>query len=340
MNTVERRLFHKLKKKKMFGSAKAIAKAVMTLNSSISEEQFDQYHTLLGTTETAKRLKSPSIRQKRKLKTFDQLQVRTPEKKLKVAVCLSGQPRSLIHCLDSLQRFFHGHEVTYFCHSWSGQTDPALLQPLGNFFFSESDSPDTSEFERQAIQQYGLKHFDSDMKIPFVSPNVFPMWNGVQQAFNAISEHGFQAGQFDLVCRMRYDNFWIGQFDLEDFTFKDNTLVIDRNYNGYGGYGDQFAIGTPAAMSHYFNIYNWLTSDFLKGGYSNNCFPEVMLKDYLDYCGIKVHEEDFGLRLLRDDYVGLAPQDIPLRNHAVSKERNARLSAYVKESFPDEWHNN
>jgi len=97
MNTVERKLFHKLKKKKMFRSAKAIARALMTLNSSISEEQFDQYHTLLGTTETAKRLKSPSIRQQRKLKTFDQSQIREPEKKLKIAVCLSGQPRSLIH---------------------------------------------------------------------------------------------------------------------------------------------------------------------------------------------------------------------------------------------------
>lgn len=335
MNTVERKLFYKLKKKKMFGSARAIAKTVMTLNSSISEEQFDQYHTLLGTPETAKRLKSPSIRQKRKLKTFDQLQVRSPEKKLKIAVCLSGQPRSLIHCLGPLQRFFHGHEVTYFCHSWRGQTDPTLLEPLGTFFFSESDSPETFDFERQAIKQYGLKDFDDSIKVPYVSPNVFPMWNGVQQAYLSIRQHGFETIEFDLICRMRYDNFWVGQFDAEDFDFASTNLMIDRNYNGYGGYGDQFAIGSPAAMEKYFSLYNWLTSDFLQGGYSENCFPEVMLRDYLNSCEIEVIEEDFGLRLLRPEFIGMAATEIPLRSHIASKKRNAGIAEYMKTHHSD-----
>lgn len=335
MNTFEKKLFYKLKKKKMFSSAKTIAKTMMALKSSISEEQFDQYHTLLGTPETTRRLKSPSARQQRKLKTFDQSQVREPEKKLKIAVCLSGQPRSMVHCLDSLQRFFYGHDVSFFCHAWTGQADSASLSPLGNVFISESESPDTFEFEHLAIKQYGLKDFGKGIKVPYVSPNVFPMWYGVQQAYLSLQNHEVNPESFDLICRMRYDNFWIGQFDSEDLKFTDNMLLIDRNYNEHGGYGDQFAIGTPAAMAKYLNIYNWLTSDFLKGGYSDNCFPEVMLRDYLDHCDIKVHEEDFGLRLLRDDYVGLAPQDIPLRNHEVSKKRNAYISEYIKTHHSD-----
>lgn len=335
MNTIERKLFHKLKKKKMFGTARAIAKAMMTLNSLISEEQFDQYHTLLGTPETAKRLKSPSIRQQRKLKTFDQLQVRTPEKKLKIAVCLSGQPRSLIHCQDSLQRFFHGHEVTYFCHSWRDQTDPVLLEPLETFFFYETDSPETFDFERQAIKQYGLKDFDNNIQVPYVSPNVFPMWNGIQQAYLSIQRNGCHAKDFDLICRMRYDNFWVGQFDAEDFGFTSDNLMIDRNYNGYGGYGDQFAIGSPTAMAKYFGLYNWLISDFLQGGYSEDCFPEVMLKDYLNSCDIEVIEEDFGLRLLRPEFIGMSATEIPLRSHIASKKRNASIAEYIATNHND-----
>lgn len=335
MNNFERKLFHKLKKKKMFKAARSLAKAAMTLKSYISEEQFDQYHTLLGTTEMTKRLKSPSVRQQRKLKTFDQSQIREPEKKLKIAVCLSGQPRSLIHCIDSLKRFFHGHEVTYFCHSWRGQTDPTLLQPLGNFFFTESDSPDTSEFERQAILKYGLKDFNNNVKVPYVSPNVFPMWNGVQQAFLSIRKHDLDPAEFDLVCRMRYDNFWVGQFDAEDFNFSNHNLMIDRNYNGYGGYGDQFAIGLPVVMEKYFNLYNWLTSEFLRGGYSDRCFPEVMLKDYLSYCDIEIAEEDFGLRLLRPEFIGIAATEIPLRSHIASQKRNTAIAEYVKTHHSD-----
>lgn len=335
MSPLEQKVFYKLKKKKKFVLARSIAKGMLTFNSSVSEEQFDQYHTLLGTESIRQRLKQPSNRQQRKLECFNQSHTRSPDKVLKIAVCLSGQPRSLVHCLESLQRFFHGFEVTYFCHSWRGQTDPALLEPLGSFYFSETDSPETFSFERLAIEQYGLKDFDNNVKVPYVSPNVFPMWNGVQQAYLSIRQHDFDPAQFDLVCRMRYDNFWVGQFDAENFNFTDNNLMIDRNYNGYGGYGDQFAIGSPAVMEQYFNLYNWLTTDFLKGGYSNNCFPEVMLKDYLLHCGIEVAEEDFGLRLLRPEFVGMPATEIPLRSHIASKKRNAGIAEYMKTHHSD-----
>lgn len=338
MNTLEKKIFHKLKKIKRLGAARSLAKTMLRLRSDISEAQFDQYHTLLGTEALSQRLTNPTERQQRKLESFDQSNRRQPKKQLRIAVCLSGQPRSLVNCLDSLRRFFHGHEVTYFCHSWQGQTDPKLLVPLGRFYFSETTPPETSDFERRAIQQYGLKDFNNGVKVPYVSPNVFPMWNGIQQAYLSINKHQTEAGQFDLICRMRYDNFWVGQFDIEDFNFSDDCVVIDRNYNGYGGYGDQFAIGSPRAMAKYFNLYDWLISDFLRGGYPDKCFPEVILGNYLKDSGLSVVEEDFGLRLLRDDYVGMSPHDIPLRNHLVSKERNARLSSYVKELFPKEWH--
>lgn len=337
MNTLESWIFKKLLKKKNYSLARTIAALSLKLHKRISEAQFDQYHTLLGTDKVSQGLRVASDRQQRKLLSFDQGNIRNPGKPLKIAVCLSGQPRSLIHCQDSLKRFFHGHEVTYFCHSWQGQTDPELLSSLGKVYFSETESPETFDYERQAIIKYGLKDFNNGVKIPYVSPNVFPMWNGIQQAYLSIQNNNLKAEEFDLICRMRYDNFWIGQFDIEESIFKENQIIIDRNYNGFGGYGDQFAIGPPSAMAKYFNLYTWLTSEFLEGGYSKNCFPEVMLKDYLFHCGIEVIEDDFGLRLLRPEFIGLPVNKIPLRNHAVSKQRNSQLSQYVKLNFPKEW---
>ena len=335
MNTTERKLFHKLAKKRWHKTARLLAKLFLVTRSRISEEQFDHYLTLLGPRALIQGLKKKTERQNRKLISFSQEQRREPEKRLRIAVILSGQPRSLEHCINSLKRFFHGHEITYYCHSWTGQSHPELLALLDNYFLYESDTPEFSQEERAAITNYGLKTFGDGTKVPYVSPNIFPMWFGVQQAFNSIESQGHKIEDYDLICRMRYDNFWVGQFDCEDLPLTDNDIIIDRNYNGYGGYGDQFAIGRPAAMKKYCNLYHWLTTEFLSGSASERCFPEVILKDYLQQAGLQVTEENFGLRLLRPEFIGMTAHNIPLRSHKASCERNANMAKYIAEKYPE-----
>ncbi|MCD8521826.1 MAG: hypothetical protein LRY66_18125 [Saccharospirillaceae bacterium] len=335
MNSTERKIFHKLGKKHWHKAARLLARLMLATRKNISEEQFDHYLTLLGPNSLVKALSIKTERQSRKLISFNQEQLRVPVKSLNIAVVLSGQPRSLEHCVNSLQRFFYGHNVTYFCHSWTGQGKPELLKPLEKYFLLETDAPDFSREERIAIENYGLKTFGDGTKVPFVSPNIFPMWFGIQQAFNSIAYHGHNPDQYDLICRMRYDNFWVGQFDCEDTQLSDSTIIIDRNYNGYGGYGDQFAIGNPIAMEKYCNLYHWLTTEFLSGSGSERCFPEVILKDYLQQSGMQVTEENFGLRLLRPEFIGMTAHNIPLRSHKASSERNANMAKYIAEKYPE-----
>lgn len=341
MNSTERKIFRKLLKKRWTACARAVCLWQLATHRQVSEEQFDQYLTLLGPEKVSARLRQKTARQQRKLTSFDQRQTREPVRKLKVAVLLSGQPTGLEHCIHSIRRFFHGHEVHYFCHTWDNLSAAARLEDLGDEVYRMSaPQPDFTEYERRAIETYGMKTFSNGIRVPFVSPNIFPMWFAVQQVFGLIEKSGKSASGYDLICRMRYDDFWIGQFDCEDLPLSDEQIIIDRNYNGYGGYGDQFAIGNPAAMGRYCNLYSWLTDGFLDNRITGQLFPEVLLRHFLEQSGISVREENFGLRLLRPEFAGMQPYDIPLRCHQASSQRNRRVSAYIKQKFPELYNDN
>mgnify|MGYP000489082029 CR=1 FL=1 len=58
-------------------------------------------------------------------------------------------------------------------------------------------------------------------------------------------------------------------------------------------------------------------------------------KDYMTFSGLKVIQENFGLRLLRPEFVGLSAHKIPLRSHKASSERNANMAKYLAEKYPE-----
>ena len=212
---------------------------------------------------------------------------------------------------------------------------PEWLLSLDNVQHTESYPLNFKNFEQQAIKKYGLKAYSNEVKVPYASPNLFPMWFGVKSGYQFFKESE-ECHDYDLICRMRYDNFMLGQFDIDLEKLSDNTVITEKNYSGYGGYGDQFAIGKPNAMENYFNLYDWLTTDFLQKRSIIKGFPEVVLREYLiNHCGLNVIERNYGLRLLRPEYVGLPPLEIPLRSHDVSKTRNQAISDRIRQEYPE-----
>ncbi len=254
----------------------------------------------------------------------------------RIAVCLSGDTRSFSHCIPQLKRFLSGYEITFFCHGWQSDFKHSHIKDLENVYTLIEERPDFSVLERSSIQAFGFKGFGQDLKVPFLSPNIFPMWFGVKRAYDSIESHGFQPSDFDLICRCRYDNFFLGRLSQLHELPKLNEIIIDPNYDGYGGYGDQFAIGQPDVMEKYFMLYDWLPSSFEQYAGDKRFFPEVIVKKYLvDDRNIAIKQIDFGLRLLRNDFIGLEGHKIPLRSHSVSQSRNQVVSEYIKNKFPD-----
>lgn len=274
--------------------------------------------------------------QKAQLQAFKPDYTLEVKSKLKIAVCLSGDVRSFKHCSTQLQRFFQGHDITFFCHGWESDFKIKHVDNLKNVYTCIESRPDLSELERASIQSFGFKIFGNGLKVPFMSPNILPMWYGVKRAFESIEESGFNTKDFDLICRCRYDNFFLGQLSQLQNIPNSQEVIIDPNYDGYGGYGDQFALGRPDTMKKYCTLFDWLPKSFEQYKGDQRFFPEVIVKKYLENeCKIDVKQIDFGLRLLRNEFIGLEGHKIPLRSHSVSQSRNQDVSDYIKNKFPD-----
>ncbi len=291
-----------------------------------------------GYTQAKSFLKRKSIdaSAQRLMSAFDISKGLVPSSPKKIAVCLSGDLRTFPYCKDKLLRFFQGHQVTFFCHCWD-DADVGTLKSLNNMFIKQEKRPNFKKLERASIKAFGFKTYKNGLKIPLMSLNLFPMWHGVNQAFKLIKEKGFCVEDFDLICRSRYDNYFLGQLEQYDMPLLDNQILIDENYDGYGGIGDQFAIGKPDVMSTYCTLLEWLSSQVqrpLKQP-KPNYFAEVVLKDYLDEKGVEVTGINFGLRLMREHFVGLSDDEIPLRSHQFSSTRNQAAGAYVSEHHSD-----
>jgi hypothetical protein len=272
----------------------------------------------------------------RQIIAFSSEEAPKPNKVIKVAVCLSGDIRSFTHCIPQMKRFLSGYEVTFFCHGWQSDFDKKHINDLENVHTLIEDRPDFSILERASIHAFGFKGFGQDLKVPFLSPNILPMWYGIKRAYECIERHGFKPSDFDLICRCRYDNFFLGKLSQINEMPGANDIIIDPNYDGYGGYGDQFAIGQPEVMKKYFSLYDWLPSSFKQYAGDKCFFPEVIIRKYLvDNQSIQIKQIDFGLRLLRNEFIGLEGHRIPLRSHSVSQSRNKVVSEYIKNKFPD-----
>lgn len=265
---------------------------------------------------------------------YDPNQNITPRKRLKIAVCISGEPRSFIHCIASLKRFFFSHQIDIFIANKSQTPSSALSEQYSATNVLTYKDPDFSELEKAGIRKFGFIRLKHDVTIPVANTNVYPMWYGIQKSFEALISEDTNLEDYDAICRCRFDTFFRKPLDI--YKFPENHIFIDGAYNEHNGYSDQFAIGHPKAMSQYFNLYNWfqdsLGYDFGEAGY----LPERILKVYLeDKCNFHVTPHAFETRLLRDEYIGLESHQIPTKNNAFNLSRNRAIESYIKQKYPD-----
>ena len=86
----------------------------------------------------------------------------------------------------------------------------------------------------------------------------------------------------------------------------------------------------------YLKLFDWLPTshklDFGEGGY----LPERILRVYLEqHLALNIKAHQFETRLLRDEFIGLKPYQIPIKSIATNEERKARIQDYIKKRHPD-----
>ncbi|MDR3511661.1 MAG: hypothetical protein P4L73_08510 [Caulobacteraceae bacterium] len=214
---------------------------------------------------------------------------------MRIAVALSGQPRTWRHTRQPLSRFFAGHEVEVFFHTWDevepGEVD-ALVAAYAPRAYRVEPRPLFVEEKRRLAERF-----------PTRPPlTVFDMFHSVSASLGLALAAQAEGAGYDLICRTRFDLTYDGAWTASPPAA--GCVLTPPGFEPEGGCNDQFALGDPEAMGAYAGVSAWLPEglEALGGAWFR---PEVALGTYLrSAAGLDLRRQAFPVVLLREDQVG------------------------------------
>lgn len=195
---------------------------------------------------------------------------------MKIAVCLSGQPRTVSYAIGSILHHYSGENYSFdfFCHSWNYNTykrklEDGKLDFLGQPVFWEADEL----VDEKELLNTLLKF--NPQKIKIHSKSILAgMWPWKSLFYSATYanmlkkqyevENNFR---YDLVIKMRYDIIfdprfkfmphpWACQDNYQDI-FVDHAARMAFEYNCLN-LSDTVFYGSSLAMDNFFTLYKYL----------------------------------------------------------------------------------
>ena len=241
---------------------------------------------------------------------------------MRIALCLSGQPRTWRSTRESLMAFFAGHDLDVFLHTWR-EGDPAELEALVAAY-----APRASRIEERPLFVEDKRRLAE--RFPVRPPlTTFDMFHSMAASLTLAMASG---EPYDLLVRVRFDALFDGAWSGE--APAEGELVIPESYPEPTSCNDQFAIGRPAEMQSYGAISTWFPTVLpqLRGEWLR---PEALLRSYLEQvCGLRLKLSPIAMRLRREglrDRPFAAMQEDPLF-HAAKHEA---WEAFALAHFPD-----
>ena len=235
---------------------------------------------------------------------------------MKIALCISGQPRAYKKGYEDLKKYYlDKYDIDVFIHTWKDEIYK------GTPFFEGDEEKKIYEYDEDMysnlVKLYNPKSFLINNQIKFVSQdttgnmwrqsiqNSLSMWYSVHKTNELkINHEKINNIKYDYVIRTRTDI----EFDLvlDDFkNYKKDTITLHKwktsspqvNY----GYKDCFAIGGSDVMNIYSSLYNYIPfylqndKDYRNSiNNEDHLRNEYFLKWHLSKNKIKVNEIDTG----------------------------------------------
>ena len=206
---------------------------------------------------------------------------------MRIALCLSGQPRTWRATRASLAAFFAGHEVDVFLHTWR-EGDPAELEALVAAYAPRDHRIEDRPLflaEKRALAE----------RFPFRPP--LTLIDMLHSLAESLALAAAAAPAYDLIVRARFDALFDGVWSGE--APASGEIVVPDDFPSPAGCNDQFAIGAPAEMAAYGGLGRWF-ADVLPQARGEALQPEVLLRGYLEeICGLRLARRPVAMRLLR-----------------------------------------
>jgi hypothetical protein len=238
---------------------------------------------------------------------------------MRIALCLSGQPRTWRRTRESLMAFFAGHELDVFLHTWR-EGDPAEIAALQAAY-----APRALKVEERPlfVAEKRLLAANFPVRPPLT---VFDMLHSVAASLALAAQSG---ETYDLVVRARFDALFQGRWT--GGPPGEGELVLPDDYPDAASCNDQFAIGRPAEMAAYGALASWFPGALtgLRGEWLR---PEALLRSYLEaVCSLRLRLTPIAMRLLREGGPDDAAEDDPLFHAA----KHLEWEAFAKAHFPE-----
>lgn len=225
---------------------------------------------------------------------------------MKIAVCLSGQPRTIEHTISSILNFFsEEHEYDFFCHSWDYNTykrkkENAELgeQPV---YWGGDESVDINLLH-QTLSRLGPKKCVVDSKAVLGNYN-FPwqsLFYSLMHANHLKKQYEVENNfRYDFVVRSRFDLIYYPgrKFKLTHTANKDNYLDayfmhtnrMDYEYNRVNA-SDTIFYGSSSVMDIISDVYRHINLSYMRSREDDRlCLgPGSSLSDYAELKNIQL----------------------------------------------------
>lgn len=200
---------------------------------------------------------------------------------MKIAVCISGQPRSYQKGYEYLKKnLLDKYDCDIFIHTWENKVyNPidviTLYNPVKSVIEDYSVVGDKNKFNQKYTNTPNAKDFPPG-NVPYQYYSIF------QSCLFKI-EHEIKTQQYDWVIKTRFDFALNGIIPFETLN-KDHVYIPNCRMVPSRDFGnDQFAFGSSGVMNKYMSTYYHLES-FYNEGYQMN--GEEMLRATLRLYGL------------------------------------------------------
>ena len=243
-------------------------------------------------------------------------------KKIKIALCLSGEPRSSMFCFPYLYESFLSqnplYETDVYFHSFKGFRSAPLFNSKSSIISNE----DETELFKSWVNP--LNQFDeglhnklensTDILNVHSTPvkNLFLMFYGISKTINLIKN----PEEYQVFIRCRFDIFFESKFFIDSIiqNIVQNKYDIFLPKSGIGiypytnlkGFNDQIAIMNSKATLSYAQISSNLTNLINK---TQSFKGEEILLHQFQKDKIIVNEGDIDMRLIRRSYINSHPSN-------------------------------
>jgi hypothetical protein len=238
--------------------------------------------------------------------------------KIKVALCLSGEPRSSMfsfpyiyeNCINLDPEVF---EVDTYSYSFKGFRALPLYNCKKYVIDNRNDEEMFKQWFFPVEEKFNPKCLDllSNTSNNFVNNqsgirNLFLMYTNIHNCFNLIEE------KYDIYIRARYDLIFQDNIHIENYISKilksEKDIIIPKEFKFQEDNetcGDQFAIGNYKGMYCYSNLINSLLNLINK---KITFRSEILLLDWLNGNNIKFQKSYMSHSLVRNSFVNSYPR--------------------------------